>query len=458
MNEQGRPQPSESVLAQVPLEKPKADSRLRRGFWRLVQWMVGGFLMQSPAGALVVAGWLQRYTRRAIHKNWWCRRPGRTGDRGGDFRSFAGFDPMFEGEHDWPKWILGQDFERAATESKRAGWWGRLLRGWLGSLAANLGAGIRVLGNVWVLTLPGAVLWLVGWWGGWQNSFHKGYEQALVGLVVSWLGILLFIASLFYVPMAMARQASTGRWKSFWDGRTVWTLIRASWLQGAGVALIFAAANGLTMGLKSWPQFLPQFHISELSRKGLDPTDAFRRGIEAVDWSNLSDAEALQILNRHYFWSALVVFGVLLVLRRVMGWLYATAVLKAVQRGSLGEEQLSEEEWRLLHTLGLLRVTETPTRPWLLRIVAWAGTKAGRCLCGVVMFLAWFGFVGAVYVTEFLSYHPVVGWLNQPLVQLPWFRYVPPHLENPVPGLAAAVLVTLAWALVTRRSRRGMTR
>jgi hypothetical protein len=42
--------------------------------------------------------------------------------------------------------------------------------------------------------------------------------------------------------------------------------------------------------------------------------------------------------------------------------------------------------------------------------------------------LLWLAFVAQIFVSEFLHYHPFVGWLNQPLVLLPWFHYVPPGL------------------------------
>lgn len=39
-----------------------------------------------------------------------------------------------------------------------------------------------------------------------------------------------------------------------------------------------------------------------------------------------------------------------------------------------------------------------------------------------------FAFVAQIFIGEFFNYHPVVGWFNQPLVQLPWLRYIPGHL------------------------------
>jgi len=476
--------------------------RWQSWLWFPIKLLVGAVLMQSAGGAVVVTGWLQRFLQRAVYRSWWRSGRGRLGT----FEEFVAEEPVLIGFRRLPNWVLAQErgvgfvtatdvgtLRRRRAEAVetggdpgsvqasplgespeavdegqdggpaagtpavrvvRAG----ILQRWFGSLAINVWLGIQTLTNVALLTMPGAVLWWVGWWGGWQNSFHKGYEQFMVGPLVSWFGILLFMAAMFYVPMAVARQAATGQWKSFWDGRTVWTLVRASWWQSAWVAGVFAVANLFVMGLKSWPQFWPQAMMSDLATRGLDPTEAFRQGLETVDWSNLTDAQAVHLLTLYYLGSAGVVLLVLLGLKRLLAWLYAGAVLRAVQRGTLGEDSLSDTEWRLLNTLGLLHVRGAPYRPFLVRWIAWAGTTVGRAVCRTCVFVGWFVFVAAIYVSEFLAHHPVVGWLNQPLVQLPWFRYVPPHLENPAPALIFAGFLVLVACVAVRIRRRALLR
>ncbi|MGE4179360.1 MAG: hypothetical protein AB7J34_06005 [Limisphaerales bacterium] len=429
----------------------------QRWFWFPVKLGVGALLMQTPAGAIAVAGWLQRCVQRAVFRSWWRRGRGRLGT----FEEFMAEEPMLLDFRRMPNWVVDQENRLKAGGvgagvgvGGNRGFWAR----YFGSLASNVWRGIQSLSNVAILTMPGAALWWFGWWGGWQNSFHKGYEHALVGPLISWFGILLFVAAMFYVPMAAARQAATGRWKSFWEGRTVWTLVRVSWWQSACVAVAHAVANVIVMGLKSWPQFLPQARVAALAQRGLDPTEAYHQGIEKVDWSELTEAQAVQILNLHFLGSALAVLAILLVLKRLVAWMYSGAVLRAVRRRVLGEEHLADSEWRILNTLGLLQVGDPPVRAFLVRAIAWAGTKAGRVVSAGVVFLSWFAFVSAIYVSEFFSHHPGVGWLNQPLVQVPWFRYVPPTLENPAPSLlAAAVLVGIACAIRAWR-RRGAAR
>jgi len=55
-------------------------------------------------------------------------------------------------------------------------------------------------------------------------------------------------------------------------------------------------------------------------------------------------------------------------------------------------------------------------------------------LLGITI-LAW-GIVGLLpFVSQFLHYTSGVGFLNQPLVQLPCFQYIPPDLERQVAAL-----------------------
>jgi hypothetical protein len=44
-------------------------------------------------------------------------------------------------------------------------------------------------------------------------------------MIISWIGILLFLLVMLYLPMALTRQAVTGEWRSFYQFGTVWTII-----------------------------------------------------------------------------------------------------------------------------------------------------------------------------------------------------------------------------------------
>ena len=54
----------------------------------------------------------------------------------------------------------------------------------------------------------------------------------------------------------------------------------------------------------------------------------------------------------------------------------------------------------------------------------------------VILVLIWFSFVAQIYITQFLNYHSGAGWMNQPLIQLPWFRYLPTSVRTLQSGYA----------------------
>jgi hypothetical protein len=274
----------------------------------------------------------------------------------------------------------------------------------------NLKVGFQGWFNVCLLTLPGCGLWLFAWYDGWNNSFNKGYEQAAVGPVTGWLGIVLFIAAMFYVPVAQARQASTGQWTSFFHFGMVRRLIRRRWLAVAGLAGLYASLSLPVYVLKTVPAFYPKMNAA---------------------WNDLAPASAAAILDAHFFWSCLYVFPVFVLLRLVAGRVYASALWDAVRGGTLDAEDLAPIERRTFERLGLLGVDPVPPRPAVWRVLTWAGTRAGRLAAGGVAALLWFSLVAQVFVAEFLNYHPGVGWLHQPTVHTPWFHYVPKHLTEP---------------------------
>ena len=295
------------------------------------------------------------------------------------------------------------------------------------SLWLNVRLGVQAIFNTWVLTLPACVLMLFGWYDGWNNSFNKGYEQFWVGPAVSWLGLMGFIAAMLYLPMAQARQAVSGSWRTFYQFRLVWTLVRRRWLACFGLATLYALCSVPMMILASVAMFLPN----------INPKLA-----------ELTPAQTIEFLNRYYFWSALYVFPAFVGLRLIAARIYGTAVLKAVQTGALGEDVLAENERHALRRLALLRIEPPRIRHPVLRLAAWAATRAGRITFGFLTGLAWFIFVAQPYITQFFNYRGAPVWLNQPLVQLPWFHHLPATLRNPWGDfLAAVIVVFVAWRL-----------
>lgn len=258
--------------------------------------------------------------------------------------------------------------------------------------------------------MPGCVLMLFAWYAGWHNSFNKGYEQAVVGPLTGISGIVLLIAAMYYLPMAQIRQASTGNWRSFYEFKLVWQLIRKKWLACFWLAVLYTLFSVPITILKTVPAFFTQMN---------------------PELAELPPAEALQFAKIYYFYAAFALLAAYVVLRIVAARIYASSLLACVQSGALTEEALAENEWETLHRLGHLTVRPQPERHALVKAAAWLGTRMGRATTGVALFLVWFSFAAQIYVSEFFLKSPMGrGWLNQPLVQLPWFNYIPAQLKS----------------------------
>jgi len=420
-------EPSEPQPPVIPQNLP-VPSRLRRVLFAPVKFFWGMALCQSVIGALAVLGWTYRLMQRVVLKQWW--KASDSSIKGADFASFAGGDTRTDGHVHWPNWFLAQNFRAGARRRQGT----PMLAHWLvvakalgDSLWRNVRLGVQGIFNTGVFTLPACALMLFGWYDGWNNSFNKGYEQFWVGPAVSWLGIMLFIGAMLYVPMAQARQAVTGNWRSFYQFRLVWTLVRRRWLACFGLALLYVLGSIPLMILSGVVMFLPNINAK---------------------WADLTPAQTIQVLNSYYFWWALFVFPAFVLLRLVAARTYGTALLKAVQTGAIPQDALAEPEWQAFHRLELLLVEPPRLRHPVLRIVAWAGTRAGRITFGFLTFLAWFIFVGQLYIAQFFNYRGGPVWLNQTLIHLPWYHHLPVALKNPWGDfLAAAAVVFIAWRL-----------
>jgi hypothetical protein len=307
-------------------------------------------------------------------------------------------------------------------------WWQP--RRLVGSLVANAKLGAQAMFNIWVLTLPGCLLWAAFWYDGWNNSFNKGYENAWVAPTVFMLGIALFIAAMFYLPMALARQSSTGRWRTFYQWRLNWQLVRRRWLAGFGLAVLCTALSFPIMILKSWPQFRVQAaeaQVRKLEGAGKPVPHHLRPA------TDLTPRQQLALSERFWFGAAFYVFPAFLLFRLVAARIYAGALQGAVQSGAVTLDQLAENEWEALHRLELLKPRAPSPRHAFVKLVAWLGTRAGRWTAGVATAIVWFMLVVQVMTSEFFNHTAWGrGWWNQPLIQLPWFNYTPQHLRDAV--------------------------
>ena len=208
---------------------------------------------------------------------------------------------------------------------------------------------------------------------------------------------------LFRSPMAQARQAITGDWRAFYDLRTVWAITRNAPLR----SVLLAAAYTLVSL----------------------PIAAALAAVQGLDRNNtLSDNELIQLLNQYYFRLSIYGFMAYVFVRWIAAGWYARTVVELLHTGRLKKESLAGAERHALATLHLDVEGEAAClHPAIAATLALSRPAWRAAVLGGAVFI-WFTFVAQIYVREFLAYHPVQGFMNQPLVQLPWFRYVPRSL------------------------------
>ncbi len=365
--------------------------------WRLLMFVwkyaVGVLLCLTPVTAILAVGWTQRLMRRSVLKRW--HRLSGFGADGSGFTDFAMGDSLTAEHVAWPNWLLGMPDVPWRIDAGP----GRitvLVRRAAGSLWANLVQGLQASVNTALLVLPAGALWLLSWWGGWQNSFHKGYEQAWVGPLVGVLGIALFIVVMTYVPLAQARQAAAGHWRAFWDVQLIRRLARQRRRAGLWLALAYAFLALPVTGIKVAPLVI-----------GAD-TDAM-------------PTEAVKALaDQFYLLVTAALFPLYILVRLAAARVYARALFDGVRSGAVHLDELSPYE---REALGRLRAASTEPRPSG-HAVGRLAAKLPRAAIVALTLAAWFAVAALLYVTQFLNY-AWFGWLNHPLILLPWVRYVP---------------------------------
>jgi hypothetical protein len=153
-------------------------------------------------------------------------------------------------------------------------------------------------------------------------------------------------------------------------------------------------------------------------------------GEEDSALGDMTDSEILQWLNTYFFWTSVFGFAAFVFVRWVAARIYASGVLAALRTGTLNQRDLGDFEREALQDLALLE-HDAPARLHPVLAIAGKATRPPwRATITVATLAIWFTFVAQIYVSEFFNYHPQRGFLNQPLIQLPWFRYVPKHLTQ----------------------------
>jgi hypothetical protein len=167
----------------------------------------------------------------------------------------------------------------------------------------------------------------------------------------------------------------------------------------------------------------------------------------------LTNAQVLTSLKGYFFWCALVMFPGFVLVHVLASRIYAAGLVSLLEKGSVSLAELTALERAALERLGLPAVPARPERNLFVRVVAWTGTRLGRVTAGIGLVFVWFSFIAQIYISEFFNYHSGLGWINQPLVQLPWFRYLPASARNPWADVSTALLVLLLALLISSVAR-----
>jgi hypothetical protein len=411
----------------------------------LLGWVAAcfGWCWRVPVGALfcttyltsiLVVGWTYRWVQGIVLRSWW--RASRVSADGSFAEFCAALGPDAPAVR--PRWFLQEHIvaamNRPAPNGQRPGQLRMALRAlqvpwhsqWL-----NFKVGLQALFCTYLLTGWGCLFMLFSWEFGWLNSFHKGYEQAWIGPTTGFLGIFLFIAAMFYVPMAQVHQAVTGDFRAFFDFRFVWRLIQARLTAYVALAAVIALASLPIQVMVKAPLFF-------------DDTQDW--------WTNLSDAEFGAALRNYFLVCSFVLFPLLLFLRVVAAFIYRSAVLKVLRRGWVTRGELHPVLARWLSRLYLIPSAPPPMAP-VERIVRSGGGAIYRWTCYGILFWIWFGFVAKTYVGKFFIAWPITDFMNHILVQFPCLDFVPTPVD-PWAGLNAVfaflvACVMLAWAVTS---------
>lgn len=362
---------------------------MRTLFGFLWRYLLGALFTLTPVTAILVVGWTQRATARSVARNWHRR----AGNAPRDFPDFARAEPGTYALAHWPRWIMADDASALFAEARRSGpvrAFGLTLRALFGSLLLNAAAGMRALVPVAIVALPAGALFLMSWWGGWENSFNKGYEQSWVGPAVAFAGIAYFVVAMTLLPLAQARQAVNNSWRAFFDIAFLRRAAREVRLGLIGLAVLFLTAGFAVAVLKVEPLALGN----------------------SVD----TEADAARLALQYPLLVAAILFPLYVMLRLAAGRVYAKAALRLAGQDGIA---FAERERDLLARLSLDAAKPKSEHGIIVRAAAGSGALIFGALAGAAAFAAWFGFTAEIYVAQLLA-HDWLAWLNHPLVGLPW--------------------------------------
>lgn len=264
----------------------------------------------------------------------------------------------------------------------------RTLRSRLRDIFTLFKRGTAAAANLFIALLPATGLWYFAWVLGWNISFHKQYEQSHLGASLGWIGIVLFAGIMLYLPTAIARQASENNWRAFWRFKENWRIARRAPLRQLLLASGFAMVGGVVMVAKIAPYFIGT----------------------APEFATLSAAELTQWLNRYYLAITAALLPAYVLLWNSAARVYATASTRVAASTEIANDPDVEPRSIIPRFASFLLARSIGTGAFVATMIVW-------------ILFSWQVFVG-----QFFNYIPGMGWLNHPLLVLPWVRYLPPGL------------------------------
>ncbi|NJK62698.1 MAG: hypothetical protein HC921_08475 [Synechococcaceae cyanobacterium SM2_3_1] len=371
--------------------------RLLFGLWIL--WLSAVFC-QSLLTSIIALGWIYRWVCVDSHRHLFKCSP--LADTT-TWQDFSSQHPDLQALQTVPRYFQVQP--GISSEGNRIqrffhkrfhSFWLNGRQGWSGIL------------TTWSLTLLPCLIWSWAWYTGWQISFTKLYEESATGFSMGLLGFLLFTAVMFYLPVAQARHAFTRDWGSFFQVRFLCALINQFPLRYALLALGYVGSSFVLLYFKALPAFFPS----------MNPLLA-----------DLSIPESLELLNRYYFYTGSLAFILVVILRTWAGRLYTSGLPILWTQSRWPVDTFHEQEVQLLERLQIGYGSASRSQGLVKRLLQGPFSLTYRVGLFLATLLLWSLFSFTPFISEFAHYYPVAGFLNQPLVHLPSFRYVPEHLQ-----------------------------
>jgi hypothetical protein len=363
-----------------------------------LKFVIGLILCQSLFGALFVVGWTWRLMQASTLKYWIS------------LSSIEDHKPLPA-----PNWITTEGFFSKIKETKPAGY----LKLFFGGFVSNLSVGIKSIFATSTLMLLPSLLWVFSWNLGWSHSFNKEYELSSVGASLGFLSIVIFIVFMFYLPMAQARLASSGRLRSFYDFGVIYRLVKEKYFSLLLLAGFYSLLSLPIMVSQIGPSFFGQPVL---------PGETSTLALKFSNLGELSAVEALDFIYGYYFWASTWMLLVFIFLHRMAARIYAAGVVSLLKQERLNIDDFADNEIEHLHALELAGPAIREQTHIAKRVASKTGNWLMRIGCGLAGFLLWFSFVAQIYVREFIFYHETTGWVNQPMIQLPCIVYVPDQL------------------------------